>query len=143
MDIHGEDGTARFRVPGKLVGLADTLSLQDLAGNELALIKQQVGLHALRYEITRPGRPACLLSATSALLQRLTVQPADGTVIDVAGDIFGKEYQLNRGGTVIAAISTRWAPDGSYGAEVAEAEDQVLILAVLAAIEMLHRHAGG
>ncbi|HEV2374511.1 MAG TPA: LURP-one-related family protein [Streptosporangiaceae bacterium] len=143
-DISDEHGGECYRVRGKLLSAADKLSLQDTSGRELALIQQRVGLHGLRYEIARSGEVAARVTATAPVRQQMTVETPDGAQVAVTGDILGRKYELARDGSVIAAVSTRWAlGGGSFGADIADGEDQVLLLAVVVAIEMIHRHETG
>jgi uncharacterized protein YxjI len=143
-DIRDDSGVECFQVHGKLLSLGDKLSLQDANGQELAFIEQRVAPHHLQYDILRSGQLAARVTATAQVRQRLSVETPDGGVIDVTGDILGREYQLVRAGIPVAAISARWKLGaGSYGADIADTEDQVLILAVLIAIEQVHRHQDG
>lgn len=143
MSIQDEAGQERFRVTGKALSLADQLSLQDLAGQELAFIRQHAGLRP-RYDISRDGQLCCQVRATALIRQRLVAEVTGAPDIEVSGDLLGMEYQLAQAGQPLASASARWALGaGSYGVDIAPGADEILILAIIVAVEDIHRHEQG
>jgi uncharacterized protein YxjI len=134
-----EDGTGRecFRVHGNGLSLHTKLSFQDIHGAELAVIEQR-GTASRGYDVQRAGLFAARVRPTSLVHQRVVVEMPDNT-IEAAGDTLGMEYQLARDGTTLATVTTRWTPGGgSCTADIADGENQVLMLAVVVAIEIIH-----
>jgi uncharacterized protein YxjI len=61
------------------------------------------------------------------------------------GDFLDREYAFERGGSEVARVSKRWfALTDTYGVEIADGEDDVLILASSVVIDMIcHSDEGG
>src|SRR5262245_43862931 len=59
--IKDETGADRFKVDGKVFTIGNKLSFEDLAGRELAFIKQKILSFAPRYEIYRDGNLAAVV----------------------------------------------------------------------------------
>lgn len=125
---------------GKLLTIGDRLVLRDLAGRELALIEQKPQLGPRpRYEIQREGRLAATVRQAAVVGQRFEVEvPAAGGGLRVAGDFLGNEYVFTRDGHTVATVSRRWTLGDTYGVEIVAGEDEVLILALMVAIERVH-----
>ena len=137
--IRDEQGRDVFFVDGKAFSFGDKLSFQDMQGGELAFIRQRVFSWGPTYEIYRGGR----LSATvkKALFTffkaRFTVDVPGPDDLEATGDFFEHEYTFRRGGRVVAQVSKQWfAWTDTYGVDIAEGEDDVLILASTVVIDM-------
>ena len=72
------------------------------------------------------------------LRDRFEVEVDDGPDLKVTGNIVDHEYEIERDGDTVAAISKKWfRVRESYGVEVATGEDAPLILAITVAIDAL------
>jgi uncharacterized protein YxjI len=57
--------------------------------------------------------------------------------LEATGDLFDHEYSFNRGKETVATVSKRWFSwTDSYGVDIAESEDELLILAATVVIDM-------
>ena len=57
--------------------------------------------------------------------------------LHVTGSIFEHSFTMERTGKVVATVSKRWvAMTDTYGVDIAEGEDDILILAVVLAIDL-------
>src|SRR5205085_8382850 len=133
--IKDASGTDRFFVDGKVWTLGDKLSFQDMEGHELAFIRQKLLSWGPTYEITRGDHLVAVIKRKlfTLLRYRFTVdetatpEPVD---IEIQGDFWAHEYEFTRSGRVVASVSKRWFSwAGTYGVEIADGEDDVLILA--------------
>jgi uncharacterized protein YxjI len=137
--IQGEDGAPLYQVKGKIFSLHHTLVLRDLAGNELATVEKQILSVTPKFHITRHGEEAAMVrkKLISPFVDRFTVDIPGPDDLHVAGSIFEHNFTIERKGSVIAAVSKRWVSlTDTYGVETAQGEDDILILAVVLAIDL-------
>lgn len=142
--IQDEAGQDVFYVDGKAFSLGNQLSFQDMEGNELAFIRQKLLTWGPTYEIYRHGElQAIVKKAVFTLFQcRFSVDVPGPGDLEATGDLFDHEYSFTRGGRTVATVSKRWFSwTDTYGVDVAEAEDDILILAATVVIDMAcHEH---
>lgn len=137
--IKGEDGVPIYEVKGKIFSLHHTLVLKDLAGNELATVNKQIISLTPTFHITRHGEEAATVRKRliSPFVDRFTVDIPGPDDLHVTGSIFEHNFTIERQGSVAATISKRWvALTDTYGVDTAEGEDDILILAVVLAIDL-------
>lgn len=137
--IRDENGNARFYVDGKAFSFGDKLSFQDMKGNELAFISQKLLSWGPTYEIYRDGALAAVVKKQlfTFLNCKFTVDVPGPDDLEAVGDFLDKEYTFNRGDTAVATVSKRWFSfSDTYGVDIADAEDDVLILASTAVIDL-------
>jgi uncharacterized protein YxjI len=138
-DITDEQGRAVYQVDGKVVTLHNTVIMRDLAGNEVATVKRQ--LIALRptYHITRHGDELAAVRKRlfSPFVDRFTIDIPGPHDLSVTGSLFEHEYTIERDGRRVATVSKRWISlTETYGVDIAEGEDDVLILASVLALDL-------
>lgn len=130
--IRDEEGRDVYFVDGKAFTFGDQLSFQDLEGHELAYIKQKVFALGRTYEIYRDGGLAAVVKKELFALfhHRFTVDVPGPDDLEAEGDFLDREYAFTRGGRIVATVSKRWFSFAdTYGIEIADGEDAVLILA--------------
>ena len=72
------------------------------------------------------------------LRERWKVDVADGTEMEVQGNILDHEYDLDVDGRKIAEVSKKWfRVRDTYGVQIAPAADTVLVLAVAVALDIM------
>jgi uncharacterized protein YxjI len=86
-------------------------------------------------------------TVTKALLaplgERFSIEVAGGEDMEANGDIVDHEYVIERGGENVAAVSKRWfSMRDTYGIEIAEADDDALIIAITVCIDQMSHNAG-
>jgi uncharacterized protein YxjI len=138
--IQDEYGRDVFFVDGKAISIGDKLSFQDMAGNELASIKQK--LIALRptYEIYRDGQHAATVNKAlfSLFRDRFSIDVPGPDDLEARGSFLDHEYEFTRGGRTVARVSKSWFSfRDTYGVEVADDEDALLILATAVVIDLV------
>jgi uncharacterized protein YxjI len=144
--IEDEEGRRAFKVNGKAMRIRDTLVLEDAAGNELLQLQERKLRVRDTMEIEDPsGRTVATVKKAmfTPLRERFTVEVADGEDMDVQGNIVDHEYTISRGGQDVAEVSKRWFRIAdTYGIEIAEGQNDVLLLAVAAVIDDLTHDVG-
>jgi len=144
--IRNEAGEDCFFVDGKVFSIGAKLSFQDMQGHELAFIKQKMFKLSPTYEIHRAGELAAVVQKElfALLHHRFTVDVPGPDDLEAKGDFLDHEYVFTRGGREVATVSKRWfALADTYGVEVAEGEDDVLILASAVVVDQAcHRDDG-
>jgi uncharacterized protein YxjI len=70
---------------------------------------------------------------------KFKVDMKDGSPdLEIVGNILDHEYSLRRGGREVAHVSKKWISIGdSYGVQVDEGEDDVLILACAVIVDLI------
>jgi uncharacterized protein YxjI len=139
--IRDSDGNEVYRVKGKLLSIGDKLSFRDMAGGELALIRQEIITLTPSYRIYRGGELQADVSKKllSVFRDKFKVDMKDGSPdLEIVGNILDHEYSLRRGGREVAHVSKKWISIGdSYGVQVDEGEDDVLILACAVIVDLI------
>ena len=141
-DFHIKDDAGRdvFFVDGRAFSLGNKLSFQDLNGNELAFIRQKLLSWGPTYEITRGDQLLAVVKKELFTFFRckFTVDVPGPDDLEAQGDFLDMEYVFERGGRRVAEVSKRWFSwSDTYGADIAEGEDDVLILASTVVIDMV------
>jgi uncharacterized protein YxjI len=138
--IQDDQGRDVFFVDGKAFSIGDKLSFQDMAGNELAFISQKLLAWGPTYEIYRGDQLAAIVkkSLFTFFHCTFTVDVPGPDDLQAEGDFMDHEYCLTRGGRTVATISKRWFSwTDTYGVEIGDGEDDVLILASTVVIDMV------
>src|SRR5258705_8944864 len=142
--IKDEAGQDRFFVDGKALSFGDKLSFQDMAGNELAFIHQKLLSWGPTYEIYHGGQLFAVVKENlwSFFKYRFVVDVgADGpdpSDLEIKGDFLSREYTFLRAGAPIAQVSRKfWSWADTYGVDVPDGADDVLLLACTVAADMV------
>ena len=141
-DFHIRDEAGRdvFFVDGKALSFGDQLSFKDIAGRELAVIDQKLLSWGPTYEIYRDGQLAAVVRKElfTFFKARFAVDVPGPDDLEAEGDFFGHEYAFTRQGRPVAQVSKKWFSwSDTYGVEVADGEDDVLILAAAVVIDLV------
>ncbi len=139
--IENGEGKRVFKVDGKILRIRETLVFEDLNGNPLCTIKERLLAIRDTMTITEPdGRELAVIKKAlfTPLRDRWSVNVKDGPDLDVQGNIFDHEYSIKQGWNTVAEISKRWfALTDTYGVEIQAGQNDILILAVAIAIDMM------
>jgi uncharacterized protein YxjI len=142
--VRDEAGTDRFIVDGRVWSIGDKLSLTDMAGNELAYIHQKLLSWGPTYELYHRGQLFAIVkeSLWTFMHYRFSVDVgADGITPDdlqIEGDFWNKEYAFTRAnGQPVAQVSRKWFSwVDTYGVDVADDHDAVLVLACAVIVDL-------
>ena len=138
--IKNEAGEDVFFVDGRAFSIGSKLSFQDMSGKELAFIRQKLLSWGPTYEISRDGELLAVVKKQLFTLFRckFTVDVPGPDDLEAQGSFLDMEYAFERGGRRVAEVSKRWFSwSDTYGVEIADGEDEVLILASSVVIDMV------
>jgi uncharacterized protein YxjI len=139
--IENEQGQRVFKVDGKALRVRDTLVFRDMQGNKLCHIQER----KLRVKDTmrvedQDGHELAVVKKAliSPLRDRWTVKVKDGPDLEVQGNILDHEYRIGEGRDKAGEVSKKWfRVRDTYGVEVAEGQDDIVILAATVALDMM------
>ncbi len=139
--IENQEGQKVFKVDGKTLRIRKTLAFEDADGNKLCQIKERLLSVRDTMVIEDPhGRDLAVIKKAliSPLRDRWTVNVRNGPDLAVVGNILDREYAIKHKGKKIAEVSRKWFTiTDTYGVEIAEGQEDILILAVAVAIDMM------
>lgn len=137
--ITDEVGQPQFLVDGAAFSCGDKLSFQNAAGQELALIHQELFSWKPRYRIARGGRVlAEVVKEFTWLHQKFTLDLHGPNDYVIDGSFWQHEFTFTRLGQPAARVSKAyWSWTDSYGVEIADGEDDVLILCACIVIDQV------
>ena len=141
-DFHivNENDEKVFFVDGRAFSLGHKLSFQDLSGNELVFIRQKLLSFGPSYELHRGGELVATLKKNYFTLFhcKFAIDVPGPDDLEAKGDFLDHEYVFTRSGREVAQISKRWfAFSDTYGVDIGEGQDDVLILASAVVIDMI------
>lgn len=139
--IEDQKGRRVFKVDGKALRLRKTLIFEDLKGNKLCQIQER--LLPIKETMAIDGADGKQLAVVkkaflTPLRDKWDVKVKDGPDLDVQGDILDHEYSIKQGRDKIAQVSKKWFRlTDTYGVEIDDGQNDVLILAVAIAVDMM------
>ncbi len=137
--IRNEAGQDVYQIRGKWFTIGDKLSFQDMDGKELMQINQRVLSWGPTYELYKDGelRAEVRKELFTFFCCRFTVDVPGPDDMQAAGDLLDHEYTFTRGDKPVAQVSKKWFSwTDTYGIDIAEGEDEVLLLASAVVIDM-------
>ncbi len=142
-DAHGRDV---YFVDGAAISIGRRLTIKDMQGHELATIHQVPIALTPTFEIhEKNGISAKVSMKLLSLRDRLKIDVPGSEDLEAHGDLFHHEFDISRGRRDVAHVSKRWiALTDSYGIDIDDDEDQVLLLScavVIDAILEMKEHA--
>jgi uncharacterized protein YxjI len=139
--ITDEQGGKAFLVDGKVLRVRQTLEIQDPAGRVLVTVRKKLVTMHETMEIEQDGTVVATVrkALISPLHHRSVVDLADGSQLEAVGNVLDKEFEITAGNQVLARISRAWFRiRDTYGVDVAPGQDDVLFLAIAAALDRIH-----
>ena len=139
--IENQEGRKVFKVDGKALRLRKTLVFEDMQGNKLCQIQERWLPIKETMAIDGPdGKQIAVVKKAfiAPLRDRWDVKVNDGPDLDVQGNIFDHEYAIKQGWNKVAQVSKKWFRlTDTYGVEIDEGQNDILILAIVVAIDMM------
>jgi uncharacterized protein YxjI len=137
--ITDESGNAVLQVDGKVITLRDRLVLRNPAGEEVAEVHRK--LIALRpsYAIKIKGGETATVRKHffTPFRDRFTIDIPGPDDLELSGSLLDHEFTIRRGDQVVATASKRWfSIRDTYAVEIADGQDDLLILASVLALEL-------
>jgi len=146
-DITDDDGRVLYHVDGKVFTLRNRLLIEDPEGREAAAVERHLVALRPTYAITIGGEKAADVRKHffTPFRDRFTIDIPGPVDLEVTGDLLDHEFTIERDGEPVAAVSKRWfSLRDTYGVQVAEGENDLLVLASVLAVDLaLARERGG
>ena len=139
--IENEEGKKVFKVDGKVLRIRKTLVFEDAKGKKLAQIQER--LLAIKDTMVvedAHGKDLAVIKKAliAPLRDRWSVNVKGGPDLDVQGNILDHEYTIKQGRDKVAEISKKWFRlTDTYGVEIDNGQNDILILAIAVAIDMM------
>ena len=139
--IENHRGEKVYKVDGKALRIRKTLEFEDAKGKKLVQIQER--LLALKntmvIEDTHGKDIATVKKALIAPLRdKWNVNVKGGDDLVVQGNILDLEYDIKQGRRKVAEVSKKWFTiTDTYGVEIEEGQNDILILAIAIAIDMM------
>jgi uncharacterized protein YxjI len=139
--VHDESGRHVYTIDGKAFTLLrEKLALLDAQGKEVALIRERLVSLTPSYDIVRDGRLLAVVKKDLVNVFRVgfSVDVPGPHDLEAKGNLIDREYTFTRAGTMVATVSKRWFRfTDTYGVDIAEGEDTVLLLASAVVIDLV------
>jgi uncharacterized protein YxjI len=138
-DITDDQGRPVLRVDGKVLSLHDRLVLRDPQGREVAQVHRRLAALRPTYRITVGGEVAGEVRKRlfTPFGDRFTIDVPGPDDLEMRGDLLDHEFTIERAGRTVATVSKRWfSVRDAYAVDVAEGEDDLLILASVLALDL-------
>ena len=104
--IQDENGWDKYFVEGELFSLGKRLHILDVHGQEAAMIRQQLLTFLPRYSLSIRGRDIGeIRKEFTFFFQRYVI---DSLSWEIEGSFWEHEFEIRRGGRVIARIYKEW-----------------------------------
>jgi uncharacterized protein YxjI len=143
--IENGAGQRAYKVDGKAFRVRKTLVIEDVAGNEVATLKEKLVSVRDVMTIERGGQTLATVKKAmfTPLRERFDVESASGVKYEVKGKITDHQYEFERDGNKVANVSKKWfRVRDSYGVEIGPNEDVGLVLAATVAIDQMTHEVG-
>jgi uncharacterized protein YxjI len=139
--IENHKGQKVYKVDGKALRLRKTLEFEDAKGKKLAQIKERI-LAIKDTMVIEDAHGRDIATVKQALIAPLrdkwNVDVKGGDDLVVQGNILDLEYDIRQGRKKVAEVSKKWFTlTDTYGVEIAEGQNDILILAIAIAIDMM------
>lgn len=138
-EITDDQGRLVLVVDGKVLSLRDRLVLRDPQGREVAQVQRKLVALRPTYEITAGGQEVAEVRKHffTPFGDRFTIDIPGPGDLEMKGNLFDHEFTVRRGGQTVATVSKRWfSVRDTYAVDVAEGEDDLLILASVLALDL-------
>ena len=139
--IENEAGQKVFKVDGKVLRIRKTLVFEDAKGKKLAQIQERL-LTIKDTMVIEDADGKDIATIKKALISpfrdKWDVKVKNGPDLDVQGNILDHEYTIKQGREKVAEISKKWFRlTDTYGVEIEDGQNDILILAVAIAVDMM------
>ncbi len=142
--ICDEAGVEKAVVRSQFFTLGKKLTLEDRNGEELLMIRQRLLSFGPCFEISAQGRELAVVKKHlfTFFKCQFSIDVPGPDDLEATGSFLEHEYIFERGGQEVAKVSKKWFSFAdSYGVEIKDGQDDVLILASAIVID-LASHSG-
>jgi uncharacterized protein YxjI len=139
--VTDEHDNRAFLIDGKVLHIRQTLDIKDTSGVVLATVRHKLMTVGETFEIERDGSKVGTVHKVliSPLHHRYVIDLADGAQLEAVGNIADKDFEIRYGGQPLARVSRAWlALRDTYGIDVPDGQDDVLMIAIAVCIDRIH-----
>lgn len=145
--IENQEGQRVFKVDGKALRLRKTLFFEDMNGQKLAKIQERLLAIKDTMAVEDPdGNQLAVIKKGlfAPLGDHWTVNVRGGPDLEVQGNILDYEYGIHEKRRKIAEVSKKWLSlTDTYSVEIDDGQNDILILALVIAIDMMAHDGDG
>jgi len=137
-DILDEAGQPVFQVDGKVLSLRGLMIVNDMSGNEVGQVSRKLVSLLATYEITLTNGVTAEVHQrfSGPLHPKWTISVAGGNDMEMTGNFAGHDFTLTENGQPVATVSKAWISlADSYGVDIADGQNDLLILCSVLALE--------
>ncbi len=140
--IKDDAGNDAYEIKGKVFNFGDKLSFCDMSGRELVFIRQRLLAWGPTYELYHGDQLVAMISKHVFTLFncKFTVDVPGKTTTRPRGISPDHNYVFIRGGRHVAEVAKQWLTmTDTYGVDIVDGENDVLLLASTVVIDMVCR----
>jgi uncharacterized protein YxjI len=137
-DITDDQGRAVYQVDGKALSINDRLVINDMSGTEVAQVHRRLLSLTPTFVISQNGEDTGEVRKHmfSPLHQTFSVSLGDAT-LEMQGELLSHEFHITKNGQTVAEVSKQWISlTSTYGVDVSDGENDLLILASVLALDL-------
>jgi len=137
-DILNEAGQPALQVDGKVLSLHGLMLVNDLAGTEVGRVSRKLVSLMATYDITLTGGVSAELHQrfSGPFHPKWTISVAGGSDMEMTGNFAGHDFTITENGQTVATVSKAWISlADSYGVDIVEGQNDLLILCAVLALE--------
>lgn len=138
-DITDDDGRRLYRVDGKVLTLRDRLVIEDSSGREVASVHRHLVALRPTYGVNIGGERAAEVRRHffTPFREKFTIDIPGPDDLEISGALHDHEFTVERDGREVATVSKRWLSiRDTYGVQIADGENHLLILASVLALDL-------
>jgi uncharacterized protein YxjI len=142
--IENEQGQRAFKVDGKLLRVRDILVFEDPNGRELVKMASKIIQIKDQVKLERTGGPSAVVKKDLVNLvhDHFVMKVDNGADYEIRGNLLDHEYEITQGRNKVAEVSKKWFRIAdTYGVQIEQGADDILILAATVAVDQLSHDA--
>ena len=141
--IDDEAGNRIFKANGKALHLRKTFILENTSGAELAKIQERALSVRDKMHIERDAGSATVHKALIGIRERYQIDVDGGSDLKAHGNFVDHEYEIERDGNTVATVSKKWFRiRDTYGIEILDGQDDILLLCIAICIDAMAHDKG-
>ncbi len=136
-DILTEAGQPVLRVDGKALSLHNLMIVNDLSGNEVARISRKLMAMPATFEIAFTAGGTAEVHQKFALLHpKWLISVPGGANLEMTGNFGDHDFTIAQNGQTVATVSKAWiSTSDTYGVDIAEGQNDLLLLCTVLCLE--------
>ncbi len=139
--VTDESENPRYRVIGSFFKVPKEFHIYDVQGRHLAKVTHTVISLMPRFTLEICGQQVATIQKKFGFFQPKYSIDAYG--VEVVGNVWGMNFEIQRGGAVIGRIDKQWSMRDKYKVEVLDPRAELLVLGLVLAINYVKRQEAG